>query len=161
MQGGPLMHVIAAKAVAFQEALEPEFKDYQQQVRRRTRGRWRRRCIERGYKIVSGGTDNHLFLVDLSAKTITGKDADAALGKRAHHGEQERGAERSAPAVRHQRPSHRHAGGDHARLQGSRVRRSWRTGSATCSMRRATTRSSLACATKVTLQCKQFPVYGD
>ena len=79
-QGGPLMHVIAAKAVAFKEALEPEFTDYQGKV-----------CVNakamaevfqsRGFKIVSGGTENHLMLVDLVAKGITGKAADAALGK--------------------------------------------------------------------------------
>ena len=79
-QGGPLMHVIAAKAVAFQEALQPEFKDYQQQVLANARA-MANRMIERGYRIVSGGTDNHLFLLDLSDKNITGKDADAALGR--------------------------------------------------------------------------------
>lgn len=78
IQGGPLMHVIAAKAVAFMEALQPEFKDYQQQVL--TNARLMASVIlGRGYKIVSGGTDNHLFLVDLIDKEITGKDADAAL----------------------------------------------------------------------------------
>ena len=79
-QGGPLMHVIAAKAVAFLEALQPEFKAYSAQVlanaRTMTHG-----LQQRGYKIVSGGTDNHLFLVDLIDKNITGKEADAALGK--------------------------------------------------------------------------------
>jgi len=78
-QGGPLMHVIAAKAVAFKEALEPEFKTYQQQVIKNARI-MANTMIERGYKIVSGGTDNHLFLVDLIEKGITGKEADAALG---------------------------------------------------------------------------------
>lgn len=78
-QGGPLMHVIAAKAVAFKEALDPEFKIYQQQVVDNARA-MAKTMIERGYKIVSGGTDNHLFLVDLIDKGITGKDADAALG---------------------------------------------------------------------------------
>jgi glycine hydroxymethyltransferase len=81
-QGGPLMHVIAAKAVAFLEALQPEFVDYQKQVIANARvmaGMF----MERGYAIVSGGTDNHLFLVDLIAKGLTGKAADAALG-RAH-----------------------------------------------------------------------------
>ncbi len=79
-QGGPLMHVIAAKAVALKEAMEPEFKDYQQCVVKNAKtmvdvfG-------ERGYKIVSGGTDDHLFLLDLIDKDITGKDADAALGR--------------------------------------------------------------------------------
>ena len=78
-QGGPLMHVIAAKAVAFLEALQPDFKLYQQQVVANARAMCAR-LQERGYKIVSGGTDNHLFLIDLSARNITGKDADAALG---------------------------------------------------------------------------------
>ena len=78
-QGGPLMHVIAAKAVAFKEALEPEFKDYQKQVLANARA-MAAVFIERGYKVVSGGTDDHLFLVDLIAKGITGKAADAALG---------------------------------------------------------------------------------
>ncbi len=78
-QGGPLMHVIAAKAVAFKEALQPEFKIYQQQVVTNARA-MANTMIQRGYKIVSGGTDNHLFLVDLIDKGITGKDADAALG---------------------------------------------------------------------------------
>ena len=79
-QGGPLMHVIAAKAVAFKEALEPSFTQYQQQVVTNARA-MADVLMQRGYKIVSGGTDNHLFLVDLIAKGITGKDADAALGK--------------------------------------------------------------------------------
>jgi glycine hydroxymethyltransferase len=78
MQGGPLMHVIAAKAVAFKEALQPEFKDYQRQVVANARA-MAARMQERGYDIVSGGTDNHLFLVDLIAKGVTGKEADHAL----------------------------------------------------------------------------------
>ncbi len=82
IQGGPLMHVIAAKAVAFKEALEPEFKAYQQQVVKNAKA-MAKKLAERGYKIVSGGTENHLFLVDLIGKPITGKDAEAALG-RAH-----------------------------------------------------------------------------
>ncbi len=80
MQGGPLMHVIAAKAVAFKEAMEPSFKHYQQQVIDNARA-IAATMTERGYKIVSGGTDNHLILVDLIEKDITGKDADAALGR--------------------------------------------------------------------------------
>jgi glycine hydroxymethyltransferase len=79
-QGGPLMHVIAGKAVAFKEAMEPEFKAYQQQVVKNAKA-----MVEviksRGYKIVSGGTENHLFLIDLTDKELTGKEADAALGK--------------------------------------------------------------------------------
>jgi glycine hydroxymethyltransferase len=78
-QGGPLMHVIAAKAVALQEALQPEFKTYQAQVIENARAMVVV-MLQRGYKIVSGGTDNHLFLVNLVDKNITGKAADAALG---------------------------------------------------------------------------------
>ena len=82
IQGGPLMHVIAAKAVAFKEALQPEFRTYQQQVITNARA-MAQRFVDKGLSIVSGGTDNHLMLVDLIAKGITGKAADAALG-RAH-----------------------------------------------------------------------------
>ncbi|AWB64971.1 serine hydroxymethyltransferase [Saccharobesus litoralis] len=78
-QGGPLCHVIAAKAVAFKEALQPEFKAYQEQVVKNSKAMVAV-LQERGYKVVSGKTDNHLFLVDLIDKDITGKDADAALG---------------------------------------------------------------------------------
>ncbi|HUO81481.1 MAG TPA: serine hydroxymethyltransferase [Gammaproteobacteria bacterium] len=81
-QGGPLMHVIAAKAVALLEAMQPEFTTYQQQVVANAQ-HMTRVLAERGYRIVSGGTDNHLFLIDLIDKGITGKDADAALD-RAH-----------------------------------------------------------------------------
>ncbi|WP_369926960.1 serine hydroxymethyltransferase [Xanthomonas sp. NCPPB 2632] len=80
IQGGPLMHVIAAKAVAFKEALEPEFKDYQGQVVKNAKA-MAKTLIERGYKVVSGGTENHLMLVDLIGREVTGKDAEAALGK--------------------------------------------------------------------------------
>ncbi len=80
MQGGPLMHVIAAKAVAFKEALDPDFKRYQQQVILNAKI-FAEMMIKRGFKIVSGGTDNHLFLVDLIDKGITGKDSEAALGR--------------------------------------------------------------------------------
>ena len=79
-QGGPLMHAIAGKAVAFKEALEPSFTAYQQQVLDNARA-MADALVERGYQIVSGGTDNHLFLLDLIDKNITGKDADAALGR--------------------------------------------------------------------------------
>jgi glycine hydroxymethyltransferase len=79
-QGGPLMHVIAAKAVCFKEALEPAFKNYQAQVIRNAQA-MAQVFIERGYDVVSGGTDNHLFLVSLIRQGLTGKDADAALGR--------------------------------------------------------------------------------
>ena len=78
LQGGPLMHVIAAKAVAFKEALDSKFKGYQKQVLQNSRA-----CTltDRGLRIVSGGTDSHMFLVDLRSKKITGRDAEVALGQ--------------------------------------------------------------------------------
>jgi len=79
-QGGPLMHVIAAKAVALQEALQPQFRDYQRQVLANSRA-MAARLAGLGYQIVSGGTDNHLFLMSLADRNITGKEADAALGR--------------------------------------------------------------------------------
>ena len=79
-QGGPLMHVIAAKAVAFLEALEPTFVDYQKQVVTNAKA-MAAVFMDRGFKVVSGGTENHLFLLDLIDKDITGKDAEAALGE--------------------------------------------------------------------------------
>jgi glycine hydroxymethyltransferase len=80
IQGGPLMHVIAAKAVALAEALQPEFRDYQRQVLQNARA-MAARLAGRGFQIISGGTDNHLFLMSLADRNITGKDADAALGR--------------------------------------------------------------------------------
>ena len=80
IQGGPLMHVIAAKAVAFKEALAPEFKSYQQQVLTNARA-LAETLVKRGLRIVSGRTESHLMLVDLRAKQITGKDAEAVLGQ--------------------------------------------------------------------------------
>src|SRR5471030_1568321 len=79
-QGGPLMHVIAGKAVALKEAMEPAFRIYQQQVAKNAKAMVEV-FLQRGYNIVSGGTDNHLFLVDLVDKNLTGKEADAALGR--------------------------------------------------------------------------------
>jgi glycine hydroxymethyltransferase len=79
-QGGPLMHVIAAKAICFKEALQPEFKIYQKQVLNNAK-QMCKTFIDNGINIVSGGTQNHMFLVDLIKNKITGKDADAALGK--------------------------------------------------------------------------------
>ena len=80
MQGGPLMHVIAAKAVAFKEALQPAFKEYIVKVKSNAK-LMAKTLIDRGYEVVSGGTENHLMLVSLISKDMTGKDADAALGR--------------------------------------------------------------------------------
>ena len=79
LQGGPLMHVIAAKAIAFKEALEPSFKDYQQQILNNANV-IAQTLVERGLRIVSGRTESHLMLVDLRSKNITGKEAEAVLG---------------------------------------------------------------------------------
>ena len=81
LQGGPLMHVIAAKAVAFKEAATPEFRSYQEQVVANARVLSRVLSEERGLRIVSGRTESHVFLIDLRAKNITGKEAEAVLGK--------------------------------------------------------------------------------
>jgi glycine hydroxymethyltransferase len=81
LQGGPLMHVIAAKAVAFKEAMTPEFRNYQEQVMANARVMARVLSEERGLRIVSGRTESHVFLLDLRAKNITGKDAEIALGQ--------------------------------------------------------------------------------
>lgn len=80
LQGGPLMHVIAAKAVCFKEALKPEFKVYQKQILKNSKSLSEELC-QSGYRIVSGGTDTHLFLVDLAKKNITGRDASSALDR--------------------------------------------------------------------------------
>lgn len=80
IQGGPLMHVIAAKAVAFKEALEPAFKVYQQQVVKNAKA-MAETLMLRGYKIVSGGTENHLMLVDMIGRDVSGRDAEGALGQ--------------------------------------------------------------------------------
>ncbi len=80
IQGGPLMHVIAAKATAFQEALKPEFRDYQKRVKANAKA-MASTFIDRGLRIVSGGTESHVFLMDLRSKKITGKEAEAVLGQ--------------------------------------------------------------------------------
>jgi glycine hydroxymethyltransferase len=79
-QGGPLMHVIAAKAIAFEEAQQPSFKIYMKQVRNNAQA-MAKAFIERNYKLISGGTDNHMMLIDLRNKNVTGKDVELALVK--------------------------------------------------------------------------------
>ena len=116
---------------------------------------------ERGFDIVSGGTDNHLFLLSLIGRDITGKDADAALGRAQHHGQQECGAERSAPADDHERPAPGHAGVDHARLSRSGDRARSPAGSPTFSMRAARTSAIERVRPQVVELCRRFPVYGD
>jgi glycine/serine hydroxymethyltransferase len=117
LQGGPLMHVIAAKAVAFKEALDPSFKLYQQQVVKNAQI-VAETLTQRGLRIVSGRTESHVMLVDLRAKGITGKEAEAVLGSA--HMTINKNAIPNDPEKPdgHQRRSHWHAGDDHARFQG-------------------------------------------
>ena len=158
IQGGPLMHVIAAKAVAFKEALAPEFKIYQQQVVTNARV-LAETLIERGLRIVSGRTESHVMLVDLRPKGMTGKEAEAVLGRRAHDLQQERHPQRPAKADGHQRHPPRHAGHDHARLQGragaaDRAPDRRRAGQAA-----ATPTNIAAVRAKVAALTRDFPVY--
>ena len=119
VQGGPLMHVIAAKAVCFKEAASPEFAVYQRQVAANAR-RLAAAMSQEGFRIVSGGTDNHIVLVDVFSKGITGKVAESRSRSCRHHREQERDPLRSESADGRQRHSPRHAGGDDARHGRSR-----------------------------------------
>ena len=157
-QGGPLMHVIAAKAVALLEALQPEFKDYQKQVVANARAMCAR-LQKRGYKIVCGGTDNHLFLLDLSDKEITGKEADAALGKA--HITVNKNAVPNDP-----RPpmvtSGIRIGTPAGTTRGFKQRNSNRspTGSPTCSTPTATRPPSKRPAPQCHELCRRYPVYG-
>ena len=127
LQGGPLMHVIAAKAVAFGEALQPEFKTYQQQVRKNADA-MAAALIARGLRIVSGRTESHLMLVDLRAKKVTGKAAEVALDK-AHITVNKNAIpnDPEKPMVTSGHPC-RLTGDDHARLQGGRGKASRQPG---------------------------------
>ena len=118
MQGGPLEHVIAAKAVAFGECLEPGFKNYMQQVIKNAQA-MAAAFVDRGYDLISGGTDNHLMLIDLRNKDVTGKVAEQALGRAHITHQQEHGAVRHPITVCDQRHPRRHAGRHHARHEGS------------------------------------------
>ena len=98
MQGGPLVHVIAAKAVCFAEAMKPEFVEYQKQVLANAQA-LADGLAEAGFRVVSGGTDTHLMLVDVFAKGIRGKEAETALDKALHHRQQEHHSVRRQPAA--------------------------------------------------------------
>jgi len=120
LQGGPLMHVIAAKAVALKEAMTPEFRHYQEQVIANTRVLARVLSEERGLRIVSGRTESHVFLVDLRAKNIHRQGGRSGAGTRPHHGQQEHHPERPAEAFCHFRHPPGHASHDHARFHRDR-----------------------------------------
>ena len=133
LQGGPLMHVIAGKAVALGHALTPEFRARQEAIVHNCR-RSPTSCSPGGVALVSGGTDNHLVLVDLSATPLTGQDGEDRLDARRHHGQQERRPVRRAPADGHLRPAHRHRRPHHprpARARDARDRPDHRRGPAT------------------------------
>ena len=115
IQGGPLMHVIAAKAVCFREAARAGVQATTSSRSSRTPARWRRPSRRQGFRLVSGGTDNHLMLVDVCPKGITGKDAESGARQGGHHGQQEHDPVRPEPADDHERHPHRHAGRHHAR----------------------------------------------
>ena len=158
-QGGPLMHVIAAKAVAFLEALQPEFKAYSAQVIANARA-MTRALQERGYKIVSGRHRQPPVPARPDRQEHHRQGRRCRARPRAHDRQQECRAERSAAADGHQRPAHRHARGHHPRLQGGRGASSWPTGSPTCSITWATSPWSSGCAARSMALCRRFPVYG-
>ena len=114
IQGGPLMHVIAGKAVCFGEALRPDFKQYARQIIDNAKA-LAEALLAGGVRLVSGGTDNHLMLVDVTPLGLGGKQAEAALGPLRHHGQQEHDPLRPAQADGPLGHPHRHAGLDHAR----------------------------------------------
>lgn len=153
------MHVIAAKAVAFKEALEPEFKAYQEQVVKNARA-MAKVIIARGYKIVSGGTDNHLMLVDMIGKDVSGKQAEEALGK-AHITVNKN----SVPNLIRTKPFvtsglHRHPAVTHPRLQGPDcvALAEW-----ICDVLDNPNDDNVIAGVRenVTLQCRKYPVYGS
>ena len=160
LQGGPLMHVIAAKAVAFGEALTHEFRVYQERVIENARV-LANVLQERGLRIVSGGTDSHMFLVDLRAKKITGKDAEAALS-RAHITVNKNAIpnDPEKPFVTIGHP-HRQPGDHDARLHRDRMRAARapdRRRARRAGRRRGTPRSRRAQA--LAALTAKFPVYG-
>ena len=114
VQGGPLMHVIAAKAVCFHEALQPQFREYQKQVVTNAKA-LAAGLSKHGYRIVSGGTDNHLMLVDLRPKEINGKASAGSSRSRRHYREQERNSFRHLSHLQARRNPCRHPSGDDAR----------------------------------------------
>ena len=122
IQGGPLMHVIAAKAVAFQEAMQPEFRIYQQQVMKNA-AVLAEQLTARGLRIVSGRTESHMMLVDLRPKGVTGKEAETLLQQARNDVQQERHSERPPETDGDQRHPPGIAGDDHPRVQGRAVPR--------------------------------------
>ncbi|QDE40733.1 serine hydroxymethyltransferase [Luteibacter pinisoli] len=158
IQGGPLMHVIAAKAVAFKEALEPSFTEYQKQVVANAKA-MAKTLIARGYKVVSGGTENHLMLIDLIGRDATGKDAEAALGK-AHITVNKNAVPNDprSPFV----TSGLRVGTPAITTRGYKEAETIDLANWICDVLDAPNDAAVIAAVreKVTAQCKQFPVYG-
>ena len=160
VQGGPLMHIIAAKAVCFKEALEPAFVDYQRQIVANAQ-RLAAALSAAGFRLVSGGTDNHLMLVDVFSKGHhrQGRRSGARQGR--HHRQQERDSVRSESADGRERHPHRHAGGHHARharAGDGRHRRAHRARARVAGRRRGARRR---CETEVEALCRKFPLYPE
>ncbi|UPG93669.1 serine hydroxymethyltransferase [Luteibacter aegosomatissinici] len=158
IQGGPLMHVIAAKAVAFKEALEPSFTEYQKQVVANAKA-MAKTLISRGYKVVSGGTENHLMLIDLIGRDATGKDAEAALGK-AHITVNKNAVPNDprSPFI----TSGLRVGTPAITTRGYKEAETIDLANWICDVLDAPNDDAVikAVREKVTAQCKQFPVYG-
>ena len=161
VQGGPLMHIIAAKAVCFKEAATPEFAAYQKQVVKNAARLAARAARPPGFRIVSGGTDNHIVLVDVFSKGITGKVAEAALGARRHHRQQERDSVRSESADGGERRPPRHAGGDDARHGRAGNGSDRRVHRRACSRRPKTPTSLAMVKAEVETLCRKFPLYPE
>ena len=161
VQGGPLMHIIAAKAVCFKEAATPEFAAYQQQIVKNAARLAARARRPPGFRIVSGGTDNHIVLVDVFSKGITGKVAEAALGAGRHHRQQERDSVRSESADGGERHPPRHAGGDdarHGRSGNGSDRRIHHARARVAGRQRACSPTVKA---EVETLCRKFPLYPE
>ena len=162
LQGGPLEHVIAAKAVAFREAADPSFRDYAAQIVRNASALAAALAGE-GFRLVSGGTDNHLMLVDLRAfdAELTGKEAQTVLDRAGITLNKNTDPRRPPLAVRHQRPAHRHPGGDHpGHGRGARWRRSPPSSPGPCAGRDDDAELA-AVRDDVATLCSKFPSMRD
>ena len=158
IQGGPLMHIIAAKAVAFKEALTdgvPRLPAADRGQRPGARGAPRRH----GFRIVSGGTDNHVFLLDVSKAGLTGKVAEKALEARRHHGQQEHHPLRPEPAAGGLGHPHRHPGAHHPRHARARDGPAWATSSPRSCAPPRTSGSTSGVRARVRELCERFPLY--
>ncbi len=164
LQGGPLMHVIAAKAVAFGEALQPEFKRYSAAVVENAKV-LAETLVAGGFAITTGGTDNHLMLVDLRPKKLTGKGSEHSLERGGHHLQQERHTLRSGEADDHLGRASRHAGGHDPRLRHGRVPQGRASSSSACwtGWPKAIPTDNSAVEREVRAEvaalCRQFPIY--